>query len=63
MTFRLRLVKVIVTPVFVLDDGDSLTEQPAQPVEVPAARWPRIVDDLEAERLAIEQHLNEPPAP
>ena len=39
MTERLRLLKVIVQPVFVVDDGDTLTEQVAQPVTVPAAEW------------------------
>lgn len=37
---RLRLVKILVQPVFVLDDGETLTEQIAQPREFPAAQWP-----------------------
>ncbi|MDQ3897237.1 MAG: hypothetical protein M3326_08375, partial [Actinomycetota bacterium] len=38
---RLRLLKVIVQPVFVLDDDEiGLTEHVAQPVEVPAHEWP-----------------------
>lgn len=37
---RLRLLKVIVQPVFVVDDGTSLTEHSAQPVTVTAAEWP-----------------------
>ena len=37
---RLRLVKVIVQPVFVVDDGDTLTELPADPSTVSAAAWP-----------------------
>ncbi len=36
----LRLLKVIVQPVFVLDDGETLTEHVAEPVVVPAADWP-----------------------
>jgi hypothetical protein len=39
-TPRLRLVKVVVQAHFVLDDGEFLTEQVANPVEVPAAQWP-----------------------
>lgn len=35
---RLRLVKVIVQPVVVLDDGD-LAEHPVSPIEIPAAQW------------------------
>ncbi len=37
---RLRLLKVMVQPVFVVDDGESLSERPAAPVMVPAAVWP-----------------------
>lgn len=37
---KLRLVKVHVQPVFVLDDGDSITEVEHQPITVPAAEWP-----------------------
>jgi hypothetical protein len=40
MTRRLRLLKVIVQPVVVIDDGDSLLEQVADPVVVSAADWP-----------------------
>ncbi len=37
---RLRLLKVIVQPVFVVDDGEQLIEQPAQPVTVSPQDWP-----------------------
>lgn len=37
---KLRLLKVIVQPVFVVDDGESLTEQPVQPVSVSPEEWP-----------------------
>jgi hypothetical protein len=37
---KLRLLKVICQPIFVLDDGESLIEQAAQPVVVPAHEWP-----------------------
>lgn len=37
---RLRLVKVIVQPVLVLDDGDSLTEVKSTAMEVVGASWP-----------------------
>lgn len=39
MMGRLRLLKVMVQPVFVVDDGEALAEQPGQTVEVPAAAW------------------------
>lgn len=34
-----RLLKVIVQPVFIVDDGE-LIEVPADPVSVPAKAWP-----------------------
>ena len=37
---RLRLIKVIVQPVFVLDDGESITEVDQAPVAIPASEWP-----------------------
>ena len=37
---RLRLLKVIVRPVFVIDDGEHLVEQSADPVTISAAAWP-----------------------
>lgn len=36
---KLRLVKVIVQPVFVLDDGENVTEIEHAPVAIPAAEW------------------------
>lgn len=56
---RLRLLKVIVQPVFVVDDGETLTEQPAQPVIVPAAEWPgyaagRFASDFDILRQRVE---------
>lgn len=37
---RLRLVKVVVQPVFVIDDGENITELEHPPVAIPAAEWP-----------------------
>lgn len=37
---RLRLVKVIVQPVFVLDDGEDIVEINHQPTVIPASEWP-----------------------
>lgn len=56
---KLRLLKVLVQPVFVADDGETLTEIPTQPVEVPAAEWPsfatgRYVEGFEALRQQVE---------
>jgi len=49
---KLRLLKVIVQPVFVLDDGDQLTEQPAQAVEVSPQDWPTFATTTFAEGFA-----------
>lgn len=37
---KLRLLKVIVQPVFAVDDGEQLVEQMADPVVVSPADWP-----------------------
>ncbi len=37
---KLRLLKVIVQPVFAVDDGETLTESPAEPVVVKPEDWP-----------------------
>lgn len=37
---KLRLVKVIVQPVFMLDDGTTLTEVEHPPTVIPANEWP-----------------------
>jgi len=37
---RIRLVKVIVHPVFVLDDGENITELEHEAVVIPAREWP-----------------------
>ena len=37
---RLRLLKVVVQPVFAIDDGETLTETTAEPVVVASADWP-----------------------
>lgn len=37
---RLRLVKVIVQPIFVLDHGTHIQEIDHQPVAIPATDWP-----------------------
>jgi hypothetical protein len=37
---KLRLLKVMVQPVFVVDDGENLAEHTAETVAVAAADWP-----------------------
>jgi hypothetical protein len=60
MSKRLRLLKVIVQPVFVLDDDDlGLVEHVVQPVDVPAHEWPtyasgRFLESVEGLRQQLE---------
>ncbi len=37
---KLRLLKVVVQPVFLLDDGETLTELQHPATVIPAAEWP-----------------------
>jgi hypothetical protein len=37
---KARLLKVIVQPIIVMDDGETLTEQVCQALTVPAKDWP-----------------------
>jgi hypothetical protein len=54
---KLRLLKVIVQPVFVVDDGEQLLEQAAEPVSVTAAEWPTYASTSFAD--AFEQLRNQ----
>jgi hypothetical protein len=56
MVRRLRLVKLVVQPMLVLDDGEHLEELTAQPLIITAAeldafpeRWRALLADQEAE--------------
>jgi hypothetical protein len=66
MTSRLRLLKVHVQPVFVIDDGETLTEQPGQPVEVAGGAWRAFAADAfgpeEMELLQAQWEAAQPPA-
>jgi hypothetical protein len=56
---RLRLVKVVTQATFVLDDGESLVEQLANPVTVSAAEWPTYAGGRFQEQVAaLEAELN-----
>lgn len=41
---RLRLLKVIVQPVFILDDGENVSEKVAEPFIVTSADWRAFAD-------------------
>ena len=40
MSPKIRLVKVIVQPVFILDDGDNIIELEHSATVIPASEWP-----------------------
>jgi hypothetical protein len=48
---RLRLVKVLVQPVFVLDDGENVEEVEHPAIAIPASEWPM----YSGERFPAEQ--------
>ncbi len=63
---KLRLLKVIVQPVFAVDDGETLTETPAEPVVVKAEDWPtypttQFIDALNALQAQLDKETK--PAP
>lgn len=37
---RIRLIKVVVQPIFVLDDGETITEVTHPATVIPASEWP-----------------------
>jgi hypothetical protein len=55
---RLRLVKVVVHPIFVVDDGESLTEFQNTPSEIPASEWDGFSERLKADIATAETALN-----
>lgn len=61
---KLRLVKVLVQPVFVLDDGENVTELEHPAVAIPAAEWPtysseRFPAEVEAWQKQIDAQASE----
>jgi hypothetical protein len=56
---RLRLVKVLVQPVFVTDDGETIEELEHPVVVVPAAEWPSYGERFEREVADWQTRLNE----
>jgi len=61
---KLRLLKVIVQPVFAVDDGETLTETPAEPVVVTAEDWPTYPTTQFIEAFnALQAQLDTPAKP
>ena len=63
MTGRLRLVKVVVQPVCVWDDGETLVEVTAPPATIQASNWGDYSLDSHMEDIAnqIENQQGVPP--
>ena len=58
---KLRLIKVLVQPVFVIDDGDNITELEHPPVAIPAAEWPTYSSERFPQEVAAwQEELNTP---
>lgn len=56
---KIRLIKVLVQPVFVLDDGENVTEVDHPAVAIPAAEWPTYSSDrFPAEIRAWQKELD-----
>lgn len=55
---KLRLVKVIVHPIFVVDDGEQLTEFENTASTIPAVEWPDFPARLQADIAEAEAQLN-----
>jgi hypothetical protein len=57
---KLRLVKVLVQPVFIIDDGKTLEELEHPSIAVPAAEWSTYSSErFPREARAFEAKLNE----
>lgn len=55
---RLRLVKVIVHPIFVVDDGETISEFENRPSAIPASEWDAFPEKLKADIAEVESQLN-----
>lgn len=56
---KLRLVRVVVHPILMLDDGENLTPFENGPSEIAAADWPGFADRLKADMAAVQATLDE----
>lgn len=64
MSIRVRVIKVLVQPVLVLDDGDTVTEVDHPIVAVPANEWPAYSGERFPRELAEWEHqLNQEQTP
>lgn len=55
---RLRVVRVIVHPIFVIDDGESLADFENTPTTIPASEWDSFPARLREDIAEVERRLN-----
>lgn len=55
MTSRVRLVKMVVQPVVVVDDGETLREVKVDPIHVDPADWPAFSGERWPEMVAEQE--------
>jgi hypothetical protein len=56
---QLRLVKVMIQPIFVIDDGKTLEEQTSEPIVVTSGDWENYPEQLAAQMSELEDRLNQ----
>lgn len=54
---RLRMLHVVLQPVFVVDDGDDLTPLPVAPITIPAAQWANVVETFADGVAALREQI------
>lgn len=59
---RLRLVAYVIQPQFMVDDGETLTPLPVQPLTIPAAEWPNVVATAAGAVEQLRQQVETPEA-
>ena len=55
-----RLLKVLVQPIYVTDDGEHLSEEPGQVLTVPPAQWEDFAAKLLSDISAALDTVNTP---
>lgn len=60
-TPRLRAVAYVVQPQLMVDDGETLTSLPVQPLTIPASDWPHAVAMIAGAFEQLRQQVEGPP--
>ena len=59
-TIKAGLIKLVIQPYIVADDGETLREIPTQPNEISAADLANLPAQIEQDLKALEKQLNSP---